>query len=317
MKLSIIVPVYNVEKYVVQCISSLLQYKTAQVEIIVVNDGSPDQSGALIQFEFMKEIQAGDLVYLEQCNQGVSVARNHGIAHAQGDYIGFVDADDYVAESYFYEVLHAIDEGKTDIIEFGWFCFSDEHTEDIKVPMYVHQNFGLLNAKEVLEPIFAASIWYSCCRVIKRELIGATSFPPGVRFCEDMMFLYDIYDRAASIFHIKMPLYAYRQNTVGATALAKPEYIQPMFDLYRSILDRDEKHFDYLKASIVYVVFSCSLKIGCAFAWPADLYADLLRLRLRFLSLKMLSVRKMLILIAPGLLLKWKSRKAKNSNRSL
>jgi glycosyltransferase involved in cell wall biosynthesis len=311
MKLSIIVPVYNVEKYVVNCIHSLLQHKPDQVEIIVVNDGSPDQSGLLIQSKFQEQIQRGDLVYLEQRNQGVSVARNLGIAQAKGDYIGFVDADDYVTEDYFHEICAAIAECKTDIIEFGWFSFSTEHSTDLKVPMYVHQNFGLLNANEVLEPIFAASMWYSWCRVIKRDLFGATSFPPGIRFCEDMMFLHGVYDRAESITHIKKPLYAYRKNDLGATASAKSEYLQPMFDLYRSILGRNEKHFDYLKVSIVYVVFSCCLKMGRAFFWPTDLYADLFRLRLRVFSLNLLSLRKKLILISPRLSFKWMSRKSK------
>jgi glycosyltransferase involved in cell wall biosynthesis len=95
MKLSIIVPIYNVEPYLSKCIESLLQQDISQheYEIILVNDGSPDNSKKII-IEYLN--QYSNIVFVDQLNQGVSVARNNGIDIAKGDYILFIDPDDYI-----------------------------------------------------------------------------------------------------------------------------------------------------------------------------------------------------------------------------
>ena len=94
MKLSIIVPVYNVEKYIIKCIDSLLLNNTNDYEIIVVNDGTKDRSIELVKNKFCDS----KIRIVEQENQGLSAARNTGVAEAMGDYIWFVDSDDTVDE---------------------------------------------------------------------------------------------------------------------------------------------------------------------------------------------------------------------------
>ena len=94
MKLSIIVPVYNVEKYIVKCISSLLDQQTNDYEIIIVNDGTKDKSIDLIK----KTFNDSKIAIIEQENQGLSAARNTGVRHSKGEYIWFVDSDDWITE---------------------------------------------------------------------------------------------------------------------------------------------------------------------------------------------------------------------------
>ena len=101
-KVSIIVPVYNVEKYLKRCLESLVNQTLKDIEIICVNDGSTDGSLAILN-EYVRNDDR--IVVINQENSGQSVARNRGIDVAKGEYIGFVDSDDWVCEDYF-ERLH-------------------------------------------------------------------------------------------------------------------------------------------------------------------------------------------------------------------
>ena len=92
-KVSIIVPVYNVEEYLERCLDSLVNQTLKDIEIIIVNDGSTDGSKEKIQ-KYINKYK--NIVYLEKENGGLSSARNYGIPYAKGEYIGFVDSDDYV-----------------------------------------------------------------------------------------------------------------------------------------------------------------------------------------------------------------------------
>ena len=101
-KVSIIVPVYNVEKYLKRCLDSLVNQTLKDIEIICVNDGSTDGSLAILD-EYVRNDDR--IVVINQENSGLSVARNNGIGVAKGEYLGFVDSDDWVSEDYF-EKLH-------------------------------------------------------------------------------------------------------------------------------------------------------------------------------------------------------------------
>ena len=98
MKLSIIIPVYNAEKYIGECIKSILQCDSSDIEIIIINDGSKDKSLSII-----KEYQKNDkrIYIIDKENEGVSIARNTGIKEAKGDWIMFVDADDILTNDWF------------------------------------------------------------------------------------------------------------------------------------------------------------------------------------------------------------------------
>ena len=110
MKLSIIVPVYNVEKYIVKCISSLLDQQTNDYEIIIVNDGTKDKSIDLIK----KTFNDSKIAIIEQENQGLSAARNTGVRHSKGEYIWFVDSDDWIAKGGIDELIPILD-GHTEL----------------------------------------------------------------------------------------------------------------------------------------------------------------------------------------------------------
>ena len=102
-KISVIVPVYNVEQYLPQCLDSIINQTYKNLEIICVDDGSPDNSGKILD-EYAKKDKRIKVIHQE--NQGVSVARNTGLDNATGKYIGFVDPDDWIEADY-YETLTA------------------------------------------------------------------------------------------------------------------------------------------------------------------------------------------------------------------
>ena len=109
VKVSIIVPVYNVEKYLRKCLDSLVNQTLKDIEIICINDGSTDDSLNILQ-EYAREHH--NVVVIDQENQGVSIARNNGINKAQGDYIGFVDPDDWVEPDMFKILYEKAEENK-------------------------------------------------------------------------------------------------------------------------------------------------------------------------------------------------------------
>lgn len=96
-EISVIVPIYNVEKQLNRCIESLLKQKIQQIQIILVNDGSTDNSGKIAK-EYAKKFP-DKILYLEKENGGLSDARNYGIKHATGEYLAFVDSDDYISDN--------------------------------------------------------------------------------------------------------------------------------------------------------------------------------------------------------------------------
>lgn len=115
-KLSIIIPVYNVEKFVAKCLNSILeQFDDNHVEIVIVNDGSTDNSNKIIQETI--EGKKG-ITYVLQENQGLSVARNVGLKYSRGTYVWFIDSDDYLSEGAIGKVLSIIDNKDADVYAF-------------------------------------------------------------------------------------------------------------------------------------------------------------------------------------------------------
>lgn len=177
MKLSIIVPVYNVEKYIIKCIDSLLQQKNEDYEIVIVNDGTKDKSIELIKENF----KSNKLNIVTQTNQGLSVARNTGMQHAQGEYIWFFDSDDWITPNTLPKIIQEL--SKCDILYFESYLEESENS-------HVTTTYRLTNkAKE--GPLFTQESYFHCAQfmILKKEFIQKNnlSFEPGI-FHEDSLF---------------------------------------------------------------------------------------------------------------------------------
>ena len=204
MFLSIIMPVYNGEKYIMESLNSILEQWNCSfnVEVIIINDGSTDNTLKLIETAYKKQIAEGLFKLISQDNAGVSVARNNGIKKAKGDYITFVDADDYILPSYLTEIFTKLNSNPVDILEFGCISFktnADLHTRE---PIYTHNTFGSVNTVDVINDIFNVSLFYPPLRVIKSSFFESNLFPEGIKFCEDLMLLQRIYRESKTIYAV-------------------------------------------------------------------------------------------------------------------
>lgn len=183
-ELSIIVPIYKVEHYLVRCLESILKQSFTNYELILVDDGSPDRCGEIID-EFAE--RDSRIIAIHQNNQGVSAARNAGLRLARGKYIGFIDPDDWVDSSMYEVLINMMEETDSDLGICPWRdCFPDGRIVSHEVAIK-----QVMNQTEFCEEMFAIprSVGGSNCnKVFKRDLIKSF-FDETLSVCEDNLFL--------------------------------------------------------------------------------------------------------------------------------
>lgn len=296
IKLSIIIPVFNGEKYIVEALDSYFLQADGSIQVIVVDDGSTDDTSYLISSKFQTYIDSGSLVLVRKMNEGVSSARNYALRFASGEYFTFFDGDDILLEGYVKNVLNAINNNKPDVVEFGFKTFVNNKNVEFEADQYVHKHFGLIDFGDVKDEVFEASIWYPCIRVFKRSLFKNRYFPEGVRFCEDMMLLTKIYQDVKSIFHIEKSLYGYRINEGGATLNIRPDYMENLIKFYNSLPKDKARHLDYLKINLSYLMYRCNF----GSALPMNIRCDFVMLFVKYVFDTRISLRKKIILGFPN-----------------
>ncbi len=128
MKISIVVPIYNAEKYLDRCIQSILNQSYKDLEIILIDDGSTDSSNKICN-NYQK--RDNRIKFISQKNEGVSAARNRGISEATGEFIGFVDSDDYIQPNMYETLYGLINKYNCDISICGYFIEYPEYTKKV------------------------------------------------------------------------------------------------------------------------------------------------------------------------------------------
>jgi len=213
IKLSVIIPVYQVENYIEKCLYSLFEQMNKNVECIIVNDGTPDQSMELVK-KIIENYAGLNICVINQENQGLSAARNNGLKNAKGDYIAFLDSDDWIDNSYIEKILNIIDSSKLDIIHFNPII--------VRGGSYSHESlFDELEGCLILdnknkEFIFRKNKWFSCFRVFKKSLFIDKIFPLGEVF-EDILTIPFLYKNGIKLYFIKDGLYFYYQRESSIT----------------------------------------------------------------------------------------------------
>ena len=195
MRLSVIVPVYNVEPYLAECVDSLLGQELSDLEIFLVDDGSTDRSGAIADRyaeQFPDKIRC-----LHTENGGQGRARNLALPLAQGDFVGFVDSDDWVRPDMYRKLLDRAEESGADIVVCDFLERFADGTE------------RLLPANFQDHPLSAAGS--SCNKIFRRSLIGELRFPEGLWY-EDFYFSAVMLLRARRTEYVHEALYIYRRG---------------------------------------------------------------------------------------------------------
>lgn len=208
--ISVVVPVYNVEKYLAKCVASLLEQTHAELEIILVDDGSTDSSGDMC--DALAE-QDGRIRVIHKQNGGLSDARNAGMAVATGEYISFVDSDDFVHARMF-EILLAHCQSQE--AEVAIAAFQPVYGDTKIWPDLPEHSVTVLSNVEALERIFqpeqAAGMVIACSKLYKRSVLGDITFPLG-KVHEDEYTTYRFLYNAKRIVHTSLPLYYYLQRS--------------------------------------------------------------------------------------------------------
>ena len=208
--LSIVVPVYNVENYLKKCVDSLLNQTNDNYEIIIVNDGSTDNSLKICE-EYSKNKKIK--LYTKK-NGGLSSARNYGIDKASGEYIAFVDSDDWVTNDYVEKITDTINDNKnSDLITYDIISINDGWQDGVTRKIY--KNFDSMDKHNFIQECFNPS--FAWARVYKKELIEKIKFPKENYWYEDMATTPIVLAKSKNMKYIDKPLYYYRQRNTSIT----------------------------------------------------------------------------------------------------
>ncbi|MBC2456336.1 glycosyltransferase family 2 protein [Clostridium beijerinckii] len=204
--ISVIVPVYNVEKYLPQCIDSILNQTEKNLEIILVDDGSLDNSGKICD-EFSKRDDR--IIVIHKKNNGLSSARNAGLEIARGNYIGFVDSDDWLDKTMYEVLLKLLKENNSDISCCDFFKTANSNDS---IPHIDNEIINSYNNIESLNNFYNGLYTQTVVawnKLYKRELFKDISYPVG-KIHEDEGTTYKLYYKANKITYTNRPLYYYR-----------------------------------------------------------------------------------------------------------
>lgn len=214
-KISIIIPVYNVEKYISKCLDSIVNQTYRNIEVIVVNDGSTDKSG-LICDEYAKRYNS--IRVFHKKNGGVSSARNLGIDYSSGEYIAFVDPDDYIDKNMYEKLYNSIRKYNSEIA-ISSFAYIKNGKED---PQDTSNIEVIYNKSEAIESYFNNTYPFNysflCNKLFKKGLFDGVRLNTKILVQEDTEVMIKIYDKSKRISYIGQPLYFYELRNGSVTS---------------------------------------------------------------------------------------------------
>lgn len=240
--LSIIVPVYNIEKYINQCINSLILQNEKNYEIILVNDGSTDKSGEICdyyasKYDFIKSIK--------KTNGGLSDARNKGIDHSQGEYILFVDGDDFIVKNSLKKIhFIIIKKKKPDVVFLECMKFFDKNKNTVSLNDGITEKIDQLKETDIYTylgslPKYPAS---ACSKAIKRSFLKENNlyFKKGL-LCEDLEWSSRVFSKIQHAAYCPAEYYMYRQQRKGSISNSQSKKkTYDLLNIFMKIIDRAE-----------------------------------------------------------------------------
>lgn len=247
-KVSVIIPVYNVERYIRRCLDSVVSQTLPDVQIILVNDGSRDSSGDICQ-EYARKYP--NITYFSQENAGSAAARNAGLEYAAGEYVGFVDSDDWI-EPTMYQRLYDTAKANRDADIVFCRVFEDECPGSRE---YIFPREGYFTRQQIREEIIPYMLpavtpkgnfrnirWSNVIRLYKRSLIEQHHIRSceGVSNCEDLGFLAECTLHASSYFYLPEQLY---HNVVNVSSQSR-NYVVNMWPRTRKLIDDMHRYID-------------------------------------------------------------------------
>ena len=234
MKVSIVIPCYNVDQYVGKCIESVLDQTYKELEIICIDDGSTDSTGNILDFYKTKDMR---IRVIYQINQGLSETRNIGKDLATGEYLYYLDSDDYIEPDTIAVMLQKAIETEADIVVGGFYIeYADgikkrNNSKDITLNLNSKEALGLYLYSRYINPIAWGKLY-------RKELLNNISYPVG-KLYEDMSTTYQIIAKAHKVVFCSYPFYHYVQRKSSIGKIANKE-------LNKQLEQAVDEYWDYI-----------------------------------------------------------------------
>lgn len=238
---SVIVPVYNVEKYLAECIKSILQQSYDNIELILVNDGSPDSSGEICE-SFSKTDSRIKVLHIE--NQGVANARNQGMSLASGKYITFIDSDDIITPDLVEAMVSTLEKYDADYVNGAFAKYINgkiANTLD-----YFTDKGDAVSVAEYLDRMSeyqAGAFWGGVCtKLFKKQIIDENKlfYEKDVLFAEDFRFNLEYLKHVKKVALIHKPMYLYRIDTLASLSKRKRDakkFWNEYYEIYKRFIE--------------------------------------------------------------------------------
>lgn len=259
MKLSIIIPAYNTEEYIGQCIESVLNIKEIENEIIIINDGSTDKT-----FEIVKKYESknSNIKLITQNNQGASVARNRGIKESTGDYIYFLDSDDWIETGSFEKIVKGVENGynnneEIDVLvgkEKGFSEFTKVETLDERIPKELVGK--IISGKEFMEKSIKGKFWnvrlpiylYKRSLLIENNII----FPIGRKSNEDEVFSINIFYHTKRLKIVDEVFGNYRARNGSIMSVLNIRHVEDIFENAKELIETYKNEQDLNTKNMIF-----------------------------------------------------------------
>ena len=243
-KVSIIIPVFNVENYLERCLKSIINQTFKDIEIIIINDGSTDKS-----LEICKKFAESDkrIILISQKNKGVSAARNTGINIATGKYLSFVDSDDFITPDMIEFLLTNIEKHDADISSCGMYdCYIQNNNKIKKICNKNKNNHGMINSSEALQEIFINGkvSLFVYDKLYKKKLFDNLRFSENIIY-EDAEIMPKIITKSNKIFYSFKPKYYYLRHENSLTSSKFREKDLDIIKVSKKNLEFIKKNHNY------------------------------------------------------------------------
>lgn len=292
VKVSVIVPIYNVEKYIHQCVDSILNQTLKEIEVILVDDGSPDRCGEICD-EYANQDERVKVIHKE--NAGVAAARNSGIAIAQGEWMAFIDSDDWLEPDMFERAYDRGEMHHPDIVFFDGF----QNFPDKTKPWNHFQNDFVTEEEETIKQLGRAMLYFPMSpyptgiplaapwdKIYKTSFIRENNlhFTEHLKTLDDMVFNMHAFYAAKKVCYLKRPFYHYRMVPTSITNAYKPNRVELDCITFREIKKFVKEQKDGKLQQAFYARVIKSFSICCRLCFFNKQNEKPLKEKLRYVS---------------------------------
>lgn len=250
---SVIVPVYNVEAELDRCVESLVEQSLKEIQVVLVDDGSTDSSGMLCDAWSHRDAR---IRVIHKPNGGLSSARNAGIEVSEGDYLGFVDSDDYIEPDMYEILLAGIADDNVSIATCGRYV----HISGVIKEEYSSAKSIRLTSAEAMRELLLGNIIdvAACDKLYRRELFDQIRYPEG-RISEDAAIILQLLDRCVDVVHVGRCLYHY---VFRAGSISKSSYNHKKYDVMRNCIEMTDWVTENIPQLSMYMEVYCCVQMA-------------------------------------------------------